>query len=454
MELRSISIALAVIDWRSIFFMSPPSVLPAALILTQKFDLDKNSVWCMVYTIDNLFVGGGKMKVTNIEVLSYDQTGQDGMELWRPVLVRLGTDEGITGLGELGMAYGIGAPAGAKMVAELGERFILGQDPFNNERIWETMLRRTFWAEGGGPIVFGAMSAIDAALWDLKGKALGMPVYKLLGAAEAKPLRTYASQLQFDWTGHVNELFKPEDYGKSAAKALAEGYDSVKVDPCMITADGARELNMRGFIDPAHKKLYRARMEAVRDALGPDVDIILELHSFTSAPGALQLARLFEDLDITLLEEPTQYNSPNAHIWVKQQTNIPLATGERLYTRWGFQPYFEAGSIDMIQPDLGLVGGITEGKKICDLAHLYDVGVQAHVCGSPVATAISLHLETAIPNFEIHEHHSFALKNCLREMVDHDLQPENGVFVAPDRPGFGIALSPAGEKAAHVQIVK
>jgi L-alanine-DL-glutamate epimerase-like enolase superfamily enzyme len=394
------------------------------------------------------------MKITNIEVLAFDLTGQNGLELWRPVLVRVGTDDGITGLGELGMAYGIGAPAGATMIAELAERFVLGADPFDNERIWETMLRRTFWAEGGGPIIFGAMSALDAALWDIKGKALNMPVYRLLGAAEAKPLRAYASQLQFDWDDTVDELADPARYGESAAKALAEGYDCVKVDPCMITADGKRELNMRGLLDPARRNLYRARMEAIRDALGPDVDIIVELHSFTSAPGAVQVARLFEDLDIMLLEEPTHYNSPEAHIWVKEQTPVPLATGERLYTRWGYQPYFEAGSIDVIQPDLGLVGGITEGKKICDLAHIYDVGVQAHVCGSPVATAISLHLEAAIPNFEIHEHHSFALKAGNRELAEPDLQPERGVFTVSDRPGFGVELTAVAEKQAKKVVVR
>jgi L-alanine-DL-glutamate epimerase-like enolase superfamily enzyme len=211
---------------------------------------------------------------------------------------------------------------------------------------------------------------------------------------------------------------------------------------------------MRGLLDPARRNLYRARMEAIRDALGPDVDIIVELHSFTSAPGAVQVARLFEDLDIMLLEEPTHYNSPEAHIWVKEQTSVPLATGERLYTRWGYQPYFEAGSIDVIQPDLGLVGGITEGKKICDLAHMYDVGVQAHVCGSPVATAISLHLEAAIPNFEIHEHHSFALKAGNRELAEPDLQPERGVFTVADRPGFGVELTAVAEKQAKKVVVR
>ena len=389
------------------------------------------------------------MKITSVEILSFNLTGRDGLELWRPVIARVLTDEGITGLGELGMAYGIGAPAGAAMIAELAEKFLVGQDPFNTEGIWETILRRTFWAEGGGPIIFGALSALDAALWDIKGKALNMPVYKLLGAGASKPLRSYASQLQFDWTETVDELFDPARYAESAIKAREEGYDCVKVDPCMITEDGKRELNMRGLIDPARRKLYRARMEAIRNALGPDVDIIVELHSFASAPGAVQLAKLFEDLDIYLLEEPTHYNSPQAHNWVKEQTPVPLATGERLYTRWGYQPYFEAGSIDVIQPDLGLVGGITEGKKICDLAHTYDVGVQAHVCGSPVATAISLHLETAIPNFEIHEHHSFALKPCIRELVEPDLQPEQGVFTVSDRPGFGIELTSAAEKQSE-----
>ena len=131
---------------------------------------------------------------------------------------------------------------------------------------------------------------------------------------------------------------------------------------------------------------------------------------------------------------------------VSSRSPIPLAAGERLYTRWGFLPYLQAGSIDMIQPDVGLVGGISEGVKILRLAHTFDVGVQAHVCGSPLAMAIAPQVEAAIPNFEIHEHHSFNLKSSNRALFGEDPQPVDGRLAVPTAPGFGMTLRGDVEK--------
>src|SRR5690242_10902135 len=139
------------------------------------------------------------MKITKIETLEIELSGQCGLPGWQPVFARVHTDEGISGLGEVGLAYGTGAPAAAPMIRALGERLVLGKDPNDTETIWEQMLRRSFWAQGGGPVVFGAMSAIDAALWDIKGKAAGLPVHRLLGAETPEPLRCYASQMHLGW---------------------------------------------------------------------------------------------------------------------------------------------------------------------------------------------------------------------------------------------------------------
>jgi galactonate dehydratase len=386
------------------------------------------------------------MKVAQIEVLEADLSGRDGMASWRHVMARVHTDEGISGLGEVGLAYGTGAPAAAPMVLTLGERFVLGADPFHTETIWERMLRRSFWAEGGGPVIFGAMSAIDCALWDIRGKALGQPVHRLLGSATPPPLRTYASQLQLGWGEDAVWLKSPAQYRDTAVQAREQGYDCIKVDPVMVDAEGQRAVGLRGLFAPAQRKLFRQRMEAVREGLGPDADIIVELHSLTSTAGALQIAELVHDLDILFLEEPTHHNSPHAHLKAARKSTVPLATGERLYTRWGFLPYLEAGAIDMIQPDVGLAGGISEACKIAQLAHAFDVGVQAHVCGSPLATAIALQFEAAIPNFEIHEHHAYALKRCNRELFEEDLQPQRGRMAVPTAPGFGITLRPEAER--------
>jgi len=393
------------------------------------------------------------MKITRIEALEAELSGRDGIAFWHHVFARVHTHEGISGLGEVGMAYGTGAQAAAPMVLALGQRFVLGHDPFSTETIWERMLRRSFWAEGGGPVVFGAMSAIDAALWDIKGKALGQPVHRLLGADTPPPLRCYASQLQLDWGETVVNLTDPAHYREAATRARAQGYDCVKVDPLMIDAHGNRASKLRGILTPAQRRQVRARMEAVRDGLGPDADIILELHSFTSVAGALQTAELVKDLGILFMEEPTHYNNAHAHNRVAHKSPLPIAAGERLYTRWGFLPYLQAGSLDMIQPDVGLVGGISEACKIAHLAHTFDIGVQAHVCGSPLATAIALQFEAAIPNFEIHEHHTYARKACNRELFVEDLQPQSGRLEIPTRPGFGMSLTPQAERQMTISEV-
>jgi L-alanine-DL-glutamate epimerase-like enolase superfamily enzyme len=382
------------------------------------------------------------MKVESVEVIVARRSGRDGILRWNPSFVRVRTDDGLCGVGEVGLAYGVAASASLGMVKDLAEAFVLKQDPFATERLWETMFRRSFWGEGGGPVVCGAISAIDCALWDIKGKALGVPVWQLLGGKTQDTLRTYASQLQLGWSDRgVRNLVDDGAYADAAAAAVADGYDCVKVDPIMVGLDGQRDPNLRGLFDRPRLRRYRQRMEAIRRGAGPDVDIILELHSFPSASGAQQLAEALADLDILFMEEPVHCAWPQAQQALRRRVGLRLSGGERFYTRWDVAPYLDAGSLDVLQPDFGLVGGITEGKKVCDLAHLHDVTIQGHVCGSPVATAVALQLEAAIPNFQIHEHHVYALQRVNRDLCIEDLQPVKGHFVVPDRPGLGITLN-------------
>ena len=379
------------------------------------------------------------MKIVQVEIFDIHM---EGAPAWHPVILRATTDEGITGLGEVGLAYGTGHSAGVGMARNLAEQFMLGADPFQSELLWDTMFRASFWGRGGGPVVYGGMSAIDTALWDIKGKALGVPVYQLLGGKTNDRLRTYASQIQFGWGTETEKLVKPEEYAEAALKAVAEGYDCVKVDPIMYGPEGETDTRMlRGLLSPAQLRCYRDRVGAIREAVGPDVDIIIEAHSHLTTGNAIQLGRLWEPYECILYEEPVHYVNSGLHEMVAHSVSIPTAAGERIYTRWGYRPYFEQQSLSLIQPDLGLVGGISEGKKICDYAHVYDVLVQVHVCGSPVATAAALHLETAIPNFGIHEHHTRALKPDNIALCTVDLQPERGIFVVPEEPGLGVMLN-------------
>jgi L-alanine-DL-glutamate epimerase-like enolase superfamily enzyme len=147
-----------------------------------------------------------------------------------------------------------------------------------------------------------------------------------------------------------------------------------------------------------------------------------------------------EKYNIFAFEEPVTPN-PKLHAFVSSRTSVPIAGGERLYSRWQFAPYLEAGTLQMIQPDLSNCGGLTEGKKICDMAYTYDVGVQAHVCASPIAAAAAMQLEAAIPNFNIHEHHVYNRFEMNKRLAIHDYQPKDGFISVPDLPGLGNELS-------------
>jgi len=327
------------------------------------------------------------------------------------------------------------------MIKEMAEAFLIGHDPFQTEHLWARMLRESFWGLGGGPVIYSAMSAIDTALWDIKAKALNVPVYQLLGGKVNAELRTYASQLQFDWDKDFKALSQPEEYSQAALKAVAQGYDAVKVDPIMYNKDGETYYDRTKIISRGEMKLYRARMQAIREAVGDEVDIIFECHSLPGATTAIQLGKIAEEFDCMFYEEPVNYLNHSLHSKVADKVNVPIAGGERLYNRWQVRPYLEDQSIDVLQPDIGLCGGFTEAKKVCDYADIFDVRIQAHVCGGPVATAASLHLETAIPNFLIHEHHTYAIKSWNRELCLQDPQPVNGKFKVSEEPGLGIELN-------------
>lgn len=378
------------------------------------------------------------MKITEIEIFDIHCPKRPP---WNPVFVRIHTDEGITGVGEAGLAYDWGHSAAAAMIKEIAEAVLIGFDPFSTEKLWSRMLRESFWGLGGGPVLYAAMSAIDTALWDLKGKALGLPVYQLLGGKTNDKLRTYASQLQFDWDTECKKLIHPEEYAEAALKAVAQGYDAVKVDPIVYDADGQSSFDRTKLFTQPQMRLFGNRLRAIRDAVGPDVDIIFESHSLMGAASAIQMGEVIEEVGCMMYEEPVNYLNSAIHKKVADNVKVPIAGGERLYHRWDARPYFEDQSIDVLQPDVGLCGGFTEAKKVCDYADVYDIRVQAHVCGGPVATAASLHLETAIPNFLIHEHHTYAIKDWNRELCIQDPQPKDGFFQAPDTPGIGIELN-------------
>jgi mandelate racemase len=394
------------------------------------------------------------MKITQVEILHVHGISTSKTTAQRPILIRVDTDEGVYGLGEVGLAYGSAGKAGAGIVQDLAKH-IIGLDPINTESIWEKLLKGTFWGQGGGTVVFGGISAIDIALWDIKGKVLGVPVYKLLGGKTRDSIRAYASQIHLDWAGKRTPAARPEEYGVNALKAVKEGYDAVKVDVLMFDKDGNNQkARLEGPFPPAILRLARDRVKAVREAVGPDVDIILENHAKTGVTSAIQLASAVEEFNILYYEEINTPLNPLLHAKAKEKINIPIAGGERIYTRWGFLPFITARSLDVVQPDLGTSGGFSEVKKICDLAHIYEIDVQVHIAGSGVIAAAALHLETAIPNFIIHEHHQKTLMPEYIELCEHNYQPVNGRLTVPELPGIGQELTETAYKKSDRVIIK
>ena len=352
------------------------------------------------------------MKIVSVDVMQVP-SGNAGASRgdWCPVIVRINTDEGISGFGEVGLAYGKGWRAGMGMVQDFAE-VIMGEDPMQIERIWEMLFRTTFWGMGGGTVVNAAMSGIDIALWDIKGKALGLPVWQLMGGKTNDNLRTYASQLQFNWGSNLSKqrLIEPEEYAEVTRVAMAEGYDSIKVDPLIFSNQ-------------------------------PD------------GKGPWKITGPLEHLRIFYYEEPCHPLNVESMVEIKNKVNIPIASGERIYTRFGYRPFLEKRALHVIQPDICLCGGLTETKKICDMAHTYDCAVQIHVCGSPISKAAALQIEAVIPNFIIHEHHQRALNPESRETCLYDYQPVNGRYAVPDKPGIGQELTPETIKKCNTVTV-
>ncbi|PJI06881.1 MULTISPECIES: mandelate racemase/muconate lactonizing enzyme family protein [Clostridium] len=373
------------------------------------------------------------MKITSVEIFcaDYDKNAPN-----EPVLVRINTDEGISGFGEAGVAYGNSKMAAIGQVQDFA-KLIIGQNPMNIEKIWNKLQKETFWGLGGGTVIFSAISAIDIALWDIKGKLLGVPVYELLGGKVRDSVRAYASQIQFDWDKDSHPLGGIKEYGEAARKAKADGYTALKVDPLQRDEFGKKNLRNDGLLTSYKLNLCKDRLVEIRNAVGNEMDIILELHGKTDFNAALQISKLAEELNIFYLEEPCGPLNPQLMLLLKEKTNIPLASGERIYSRYGFLPFLQKRSLDVIQPDVANCGGISEAKKICDMAQVYDVLVQTHVCGGPISNAAALQIEAVIPNFCIHEYHVGNMSDFTRSLGIYDDTPIDGYITIPDRPGIG-----------------
>lgn len=337
-----------------------------------------------------------------------------GRQTWVFVLVE--TDAGITGVGEASLEGKERAVAAA--VEELA-RFLIGRDPTRIEQNWQILYRHGFWR--GGVVLNSALSGIEQALWDIVGKELGVPVYRLLGGAARDKAQLYT---------HVGGR-TPDDLARNALALKEQGWRALKTGP----------LGFEGFA--TEQQCVRAnaeRMRVLREAVGPDVLLMIDAHGRPTPGQAIQLLRAVEPYDIYFFEEPVPPDNVDALARVRRaETNVTLATGERLFTKWGYRELLERQYVDIIQPDVCHDGGILETRKIAAMAETYYVRVAPHNPNGPVATATSLQLAFALPNFCILE---YALNQPWRDQViKQPLEIVEGYVALPTAPGLGVELN-------------
>lgn len=354
-----------------------------------------------------------------------------------PVIVEITTDEGLAGIGEAAIAYGVGGTAAAGMVKDLAERFVVGRDPARIEAIWSEMYDQSFWAKGGGAIVFAAMSAIETALWDIKGKALGAPIYELFGGKVRDEIRVYAN----GWYGAAQT---PAELAKAAERPLKDGYDALKCYPlAVMDGHGLRHVSCR-MVDRDFADLAFAKIKALREAVGPKVELMLDLSGGLTTDETIRLCRRFEALDISFIEEPADPFDVGALTRIGQQVAIPIAVGERLYTRQAFRKVLEPQAVGILQPDVGNTGGLMEVKKIAAMAEAYNMRVAPHNCASALSTAASLQVSAALVNFMTQEIYPYfpSLPGYVQVLEDSpEERIRNGKVALTDAPGLGVTLA-------------
>ena len=344
----------------------------------------------------------------------------DGDRDW--VFVRVDTDEpGLVGWGEASLGWHTRAVVGA--IGDL-EPLIVGEDPRAVERLWQTMTRAPFFK--GGIVTMSAVSGIDQALWDIKAKALGVPLFELLGGPVRDQVRTYVN-LGSELGGDARH---PEAWADAARAACEAGFDAMKVYP----AAPARALEGASFL----KKTVEL-VATVREAADDDAEVMIDLHGRTSPATAIQLGHALEPLRPWWLEEPCQPGNPGAMAEVARSVPIPIATGERLATAQEFRGYLDERACAVIQPNVCYCGGISGLRRIATLAEPWLVAVAPHNANGPIGTMVSIHLALALPNFLILEQVRSDVP-WRAEIVDGPIETTGGYGGVPTRPGIGLEL--------------
>lgn len=338
----------------------------------------------------------------------------------RWVFVKISTDEGIDGWGE--MISGTKTETVVAGAYEIGNR-LLGRDPFQIERLFQE-LHRSFFR--GGPINGTIVSGLEMALWDIKGKALNLPIYEFLGGVARDKIKVYS------WIGGD----RPQDVLEQAQDRVDRGFTAVKMN-------GTSELH---YID-SFKKINEVvdRVASIRNKFGDALEIGIDFHGRVHKPMAKVLAKALEEYHPMFLEEVVLPENEEYFKEIADSISVPLATGERLYTRWQFKNIFKQGAISIIQPDVALCGGILEARKIAAMAEAYDMAVAPHAPYGPIALAATLQLDTCVPNVFIQEQSLGIHYNKGFDLLDfvknkEIFQFKDGFVDIPEKPGLGLEM--------------
>ncbi|MGF1617479.1 MAG: mandelate racemase/muconate lactonizing enzyme family protein [Acidimicrobiia bacterium] len=353
-----------------------------------------------------------------------------GQQEWQWTFVTIETDEGITGWGEAS-----NIPRNTSLLTGMGvlamREALIGEDPSNIERLWHKMFRRyTYLGSRGFPTT--VISGIDIALWDLKGKALGEPVYALLGGKMRDNVRMYAN-------GWFGECSTAEQFAAAAKLTVDAGHDALKLDPFLEMAP-FHTMYQDGQISATGENLGYDIVRAIREAVGPDVEILIDAHGNYNVPTAVRLAnRLYDESKIAWFEEPLPPEGIDGMASVRKQVRAPICVGERLFTRWDFLPYLQNGLTDYIMPDVTWTGGISELKKIATMAEAYYVPISPHNAQGPGQILAGAHVSISVPNFYRLEH-AIEFIPGYNEFLQEPLNFHDNQLDLPNRPGLGIEL--------------
>ena len=331
-------------------------------------------------------------------------------------LVRIRTDSGLTGLGQTACW---GYTEAVESIVKRFEGYLVGQDPLRIEHHWQANNRA---APFRGAALSGAISAVDIALWDIKGKHYGAPVWDLLGGRCRDRIRLHLLM------SHGNT---PDSVASAARAAAEDGYTAIKFDPL---PDGYQDMTLAGQITAA-----RDLSAAAREAVGDELDIILEIHRKLTPMNAIALAEALVDIRPLFYEDPIQIDSIMSQGEIAKRISIPVANGERIHSIWEFRELLTHGGPQYVRPDVGLAGGITHCKKIAAIAESFHCALVTHNFLGPVLTAASVHLDTSIPNFVTQEYHEQdeAPENAVYRTA---LRREGGYIPVPEAPGLGVEL--------------